>query len=254
MNKNKQINISEFMIIADMKMSDVVHYNYKLLPIINRFGIQLGYGDSTVDEVCKEYKVETNFFLLIINTYLNKHDIPKEFIPSFPMKMLLEYIQEAHKYYINVKVPELAKLIDQLSLSDKQDDKTKSILNSFFKEYQKELEEHIQNEEDEVIPYILSLINAYEKNELNETIISAIEENSIVQYERDHTDVEEKLLDLKNIIIKYIPPAENSHLKNTILIELFRLEEDLNDHARIENNVLIPKVKSIEKELKRLIK
>jgi regulator of cell morphogenesis and NO signaling len=35
-----------------------------------------------------------------------------------------------------------------------------------------------------------------------------------------------------------------------LLIELFRLEEDLNDHARIEDIVLIPKILQLEEKIK----
>ena len=32
---------------ANMKMAEVIHLNYHLLPIISRFGINLGFGEKT---------------------------------------------------------------------------------------------------------------------------------------------------------------------------------------------------------------
>jgi len=54
---------------------------------------------------------------------------------------------------------------------------------------------------------------------------------------------------LKNIIIKFLPPVKDMTICNNILIELFRLEKDLNNHARMEDKVLIPKVREMEKAI-----
>lgn len=71
----------------------------------------------------------------------------------------------------------------------------------------------------------------------------------ISNYADDHDNVEDKLFDLKNLVIKYLPPAQDYTLSNTILIELFRLERDLSDHSRIEDKVLVPKVAGIEEKI-----
>ncbi len=58
-----------------------------------------------------------------------------------------------------------------------------------------------------------------------------------------------KLFDLKNLIIKYLPPAKDYTLSNALLFEIFRLERDLNDHSRIEEKVLVPKMQLIEQQI-----
>jgi regulator of cell morphogenesis and NO signaling len=49
------------------------------------------------------------------------------------------------------------------------------------------------------------------------------------------------------------PPASNCKYNN-LIYELFRLEDDLNDHSDLEDKVFIPKVRAMEKELKKIIK
>lgn len=39
---------------AGDKMISVIRDNYNILQAMNSFGIYLGFGDKTVDEVCKE--------------------------------------------------------------------------------------------------------------------------------------------------------------------------------------------------------
>ncbi len=54
-------------------------------------------------------------------------------------------------------------------------------------------------------------------------------------------------MDLKNIIIKYLPASKQQQIRYKLLKELVVLENDLHDHARIEDLVLVPKVKALEK-------
>lgn len=44
------------------KMAEIILKNYQLLPIISRFGIKLGFGNKTVDEVCADKNVNATFF------------------------------------------------------------------------------------------------------------------------------------------------------------------------------------------------
>jgi regulator of cell morphogenesis and NO signaling len=88
---------------------------------------------------------------------------------------------------------------------------------------------------------------ASQNNKIDKRLKETVKKLSINHYAAEHDNVEDKLFDLKNLIIKYLPPAEDYTLSNTILYELFRLERDLNDHARIEEKVLVPKVQQVEK-------
>ena len=79
-----------------------------------------------------------------------------------------------------------------------------------------------------------------------------LEAYSISQYEEDHSDIEEKLYDLKQIILKYLPNPKDSRLLNVMLHDLFELELDLNNHCRIEDMILVPIVEKMEKAIARL--
>ena len=68
-------------------------------------------------------------------------------------------------------------------------------------------------------------------------------------YEEEHEEIDEKLYDLKNILIKYVSGDFEQAVCNEIIFELFRLEKDIKDHSRIENNILMPLVKEMEKSL-----
>ena len=52
-----------------MKMGDLIAENYDLILMLPRFGIPLGFGDKSVKEVCREAKVDEEFFTTICNIY-----------------------------------------------------------------------------------------------------------------------------------------------------------------------------------------
>lgn len=53
------------------RMITLIGDNYNLLQSLGRFGINLGFGDKTVEEVCEEQGVDTYTFLALVNFSIN---------------------------------------------------------------------------------------------------------------------------------------------------------------------------------------
>lgn len=238
-------NKTNLQVDGQTKVAEAIHSNYKLLPILNRLGIELGFKDATFKEICIDYNLNLDFVLIIINTYNNDDYYPGQ-MKDIPVEHLINYIHEAHKYYLEIKLPEIGQLIEELCELHGNSSIKKSVFNSFFIDYTNELNEHIKKEEA-LVPYILYLNTVSESGNITDELTTKIRSSSFLRFEAEHSDISVKLLDLKNILIKYFPPTPDSYLKNKILNELFLFEEDIADHARIENNILIPRVKRLEK-------
>ena len=236
-------------ITAEMKMADVIHYNYILLPVITRFGIELGFGDKTVKEVCHLYHVNLEFFLEITNSFVDDDYVPQKELESFSLNLIVDYLKKTHNYYLEEKIPELEKMILKMVHDPMDQEEKNSLIKNFFTQYKIELTTHIEKEEDKIQPYVLKLEEAWRKKTLSDELYTQIKKYSIDDFATEHDNVEEKLYDLKNIIIKYLPPCKDRSLCNKILMELFRLEKDLNAHAALEDKVLIPKVSEMERIL-----
>lgn len=237
-----------------MKMADVIHLDYMLLPIINRFGIQLGFGNKTVAEICKKKKVNPDFFTEILNAFHDPEYFPKDHLQTFKIDLILDYLIKTHEYYMSFEVPKIEKLINDLINACKIKKESLLLLKDFFRDYKDELTTHINREDDVIYPYIRQLEKFILVGEASDDLKKRIKKYSIEEFANEHDNVEEKLFDLKNIIIKYLPPPKDSNLCNLILSSLFELEKDLNDHARIEDKILIPKVIRLEKKAIDLLK
>jgi len=72
---------------------------------------------------------------------------------------------------------------------------------------------------------------------------------SAKEYQEHHSDIEDKLNDLKNLLIKYLPYKDDQILRRKLILKLFDLENDLNIHSQIEELILIPLVSEMESQL-----
>ncbi|HAG16356.1 MAG TPA: hypothetical protein DCG69_07515 [Bacteroidales bacterium] len=233
----------------DMKMADAIHRNYLLLPVINRLGIQLGFQDKSIEKICTEKGVDVSFFLSILNAFLDTKKTTTGQIQTHSVKNVVAYLLKTHSYYIERIIPEIENRINLL-LQHSQLNKTEFLLvKNFFEEYKRELYVHISLEEDRVYPYMVEIAEAYHLGHANSTLIAKIKSYPIASYEEEHSDIEAKLFDLKNILIKYLPEPKDSYLQNQVLTMLFTLEQDISDHARIENKVLVPQITQMENAL-----
>lgn len=236
------------LITANMKMADAIHSNYLLIPVINRFGIRLGFGDNTIDNICKEYGINVDFFLTIINVFSNADYFPEKKLQTFNVLMIVGYLKKTHKYYRDTQVPIIEKHLKNLIKKSPKENKSLQLVNEFFYGYKAELFAHLKHEETVTFPYVeyvYEMFNApqkkYSKNNSKQY--------SMKIYEAEHDEIDEKLFDLKNILIKYINGDFDQATCSEIIFELFRLEKDIKDHARIENNILMPLVSEMEKSL-----
>jgi len=241
-------------ITPDMKLADVLFHNYTLLPVISRFDIKLGFGDKTVSDVCWISGVNLDFFLEITNSYVDEDYIPQKELNTFPVSLIVNYLKKTHQYYLDEKIPEIEQNIQRVLEAEKPNNDKFKLVENFFNEYKIELTNHLNREEAKVHPYVLEIESAFLQGKISKDLYSKIRKYSINDFASEHDNVEEKLFDLKNIIIKYLPPCNSSGLCNSILIELFRLEKDLNAHANLEDKVLIPKVSAMEEKLLSLFK
>lgn len=231
----------------DTKMADVIHKDYRLIPIIARFGIKLGFGNKSVDDICIELDIHRDFFLEIINSYHNQSYYPEITSQNFSVHEVIDYLSKTHAYYSNSKIPQIELYIHKMGAGSSEDHlKNLELIKQFFTDYKHEIVAHFEAEEQVVFPYILSLEEALLNGSCKSDLGDKIRECPIEVYERNHDNLELKLGDMKNLIIRFLPPVFSEELCERLLVELFRMESDLEEHARIEELVLVPKVKVLE--------
>ena len=215
---------------SDERMCDLVSGRYPVLQVMSRFGIALGFGDKTVAEVCAENKVDTATFLAVVNLSVNGSS-GESAVDGVSVRSLLDYLHNSHGYFLDFRLPAIRrKLIEAVdcSLSD-----VSFAIMRYFDEYVAEVDRHMTYEEKSVFPYVDGLLAGKKQADY-----------SIDIFRRHHDRVEERLRELKNIIIKYYPSGGTNEL-NGVLYDIFTCEEELTSHNAVENELFIPAVERL---------
>ena len=222
----------------NMKVADLIAADNSLLSILHRLDIRLGFGEATIQEICTRYNISTALFLEICNIYSFRHYTPHvEALEQKDIKNITTYLRASHKYYTEVCFPTIHESIHRLV--KELDEVSRRLIDKFYDDYDNEVTGHFKYEEDTVFPYIETLMQGEkEKGE---------EKYNISKFEENHSNISEKLNDLKNIIIKYLPEEHSSALRFEILNNIFTVENDLRKHSQIENKLLIPLVEIMER-------
>jgi len=221
-----------------MKMSDLIDADYTLLLLLHRLNISLGFGEKSVETVCKENNFDADCFIFLAN-YQANGGIPniQVVFDALPIEPFLQYLKSSHSYFLERRLPNIRRKLELVfSESDK---KLQQIVLNFFDNYKQEVSEHMEYEDDTVFPYIRSLIINPDK-----------ESYSINIFEERHNDIEGKMNDLKQILMKYVSGTTDQMLMVNILMELYTSEEELAAHTFIEDSLVIPRVKRIEQSKK----
>ena len=209
----KKNNLSFY--TADMKMAELVQSNYQLLLLLPRFGMELGVGEDSITVQCK------------------RHGAPEE-VETVDVEQLLSYLSRSHTYYMESRIRPIEQCLK--NIADHYEAPQGNILMRFFAEYIQEVLNHFEYEEKTVFPYIRDL---QECRKLHP-------EYDIETFEKNHSNIDDKLSDLKNILIKYLPNIGMVAEQTELLFQIFSLEDDLSRHTFIEDVVLIPLVRHME--------
>ena len=219
------------------KMSDLICDNYSLLQVLSRFGLSLGFGDQSVKEVCEQNKVDCTTFLTVVNFVSEQTDrMATEGVRELSVPSLMSYLHQAHHYFLDFQFPTIRrKLIDAIDCSSQNE--VAFLIIQFFDAYVAEVRKHMAFEDQNVFSYVQKLLAGESTGDYR-----------ISNFARDHEQIDSKLTDLKNILIKYYPAKENNHLLNATLFDIFSCEQDLISHNRVEDFLFVPAVLCLEKE------
>jgi regulator of cell morphogenesis and NO signaling len=226
MNKNTKY-------LATDKMSDLICENYNLLLVMSRFGLSLGFGDMTVEQVCEQQGVHTGTFLAVVNFLEDEFVLSDHFNHQLSLEALMDYLRQSHSYFLDFNLPVIRrKLVDAIDCS--QNDLAFLIL-KFFDEYVSEVRAHMEYENQTVFTYVEQLLRG----------------NNIVDYQirnfsERHNQIEEKLTELKNIMVKYYPSFAQNHLLHSVLFDIYSCEKDIASHCRVEDYMFIPLITELE--------
>ena len=217
-----------------MRMADLLDTGFSLFGVFSRMGLTLGFGEASVAEVCEKAGIDPETFLLICRVYvIDGYRPTREALQNADLQDILGYLRKSHNYYTQVMLPLLEEALEQMVVPC--EDKQKRVIRRFFLDYRDELLAHFAYEEETVFPYVEEMLDSRGNSQF-----------TIGEYEQNHSNIEEKLADLKNLVMMYLPPQCNPQEAQKALFYLYSLEKDLAKHTLIEDDILVPMVVRME--------
>lgn len=217
---------------ADDKMISIIRDNYNILQSLGSFGISLGFGDKSVREVCEGEGVDTYTFLAVVNFTINGYLEPDQ-ADRLSIPTLMKYLKASHVYYLDFQLPfirkELAEALDESN-------NLTPLIMKLYDEYAHQIRMHMKYEERAVFPYVDQLLEGRSTGDYG-----------IETFSKHHGQVDQKLRELKQIIIKYLPGSGMANNKlSATLYDIYNNEEWLSLHAAVEDEIFIPAIMRLE--------
>lgn len=218
----------------DTKLCDVVLAESSIITVINRFGILLGLGDKSIREICESNCLDVNFFLTILNTYLNEDYFPEKVLKSFNVEKIINYLKKTNDYYQQYQLANIERHFDYLIMKSDSNDNNLHLLKTFFTELKQELLNRIDYDNNIWFPQLSKLspiIN--ESSNSDEIFLNGF------NISESHP-IEDKLNDLKSFFIIHLRGTYDQNLCYAVINAIFTLEKDIKQNNRIRDRILSP--------------
>ena len=215
-------------------MSDLIEADYDILPLLSRFSLPLGFGAKTVGQLCDDAGIDCNVFLLTVNFILSDEIDPKRLAVADALAVA-RFLHNSHEYYLDYKYPHIR--ANLMAALDPIHADINPVIVRYFDDYIEGVRAHFDYEERNLFPYVEALAEGGDTG--------GYKADSFVK-QHDH-DVEAKLCEMKNIIMRYYPTSVPFKMYD-VLVDLFNCEADLREHSEVEDRILVPVLRRLEKE------
>lgn len=214
----------------DTPLHEIVLFDPTIITVFHRFGIELGLSDSTVESVCKEKKLDMDFFLAIINTYLSPSYFPKNKIGNFCASDIVNYLSQTNVFYEKYQIPNIERHFGLLLKKTEAGNSNLNLMMKFFQEVKTELLQRIYDDSNNWFPQLLLQYSKIDSG--NISLNSEIEEES--------DPIEDKIDDLISMFVIHLKGNYDHNLCQAVLISLANFKKDITQNNRIRNRILKP--------------
>lgn len=228
---------------ASNVLSELVQEHIALLPLLYRFGIRLGLGDETIEEVCEQHGIETDFFLHITNSYLDPEYLGKVRLSPRHTMQIADYLEATNRYYTESQLPNIEIHLTGFVRKSGMDTPMIQTLPRVLGELKEALQERIKEDEEGLLPHFHNLVD-----KLGDRISEVSLEHKASE-EKEHDRTEALVGDIMNILIRHIRGDFNDNLLFGLLYSLSTLQNDLARNNRLRARIFLPMIQAMENAL-----
>lgn len=219
------------LICYETRLSELIVHEPTVIPVINRFGIRLGIGDDTVATICADKKLDPEFLIVILNTFINDGYFPENTLRGFRASEIIDYLTKTDRYYRQFQLPNIHRHFQLLLGAGSDANNNLGLMYRFYQGLEHDLLDSINHDLKDWFP----AISALEQGKSD-----SIPALKLDQLEEESSMIEEKLSDLRNMFIQHLTGDYDLNLCYAVITAIFALEKDLQQNNRIRNRILLP--------------
>jgi len=205
-------------------------------------------GNRTVAEACNKKGIDSTILMDEINTVLNNKRGETIDYKSWPLDLLVEYIEKKHHRYVEEKIPVLRQFLDKLCRVHGERHPELFKINELFTASAGELASHMKKEELILFPFVKKMVKAKLENGAIQSPQFGTVENPITMMMEEHDNEGQRFRDIAELTDNYNPPADACNTYKVTYAMLDEFEKDLHLHIHLENNILFPEAIKLEQQ------
>jgi regulator of cell morphogenesis and NO signaling len=236
------MKIQENQIIGELVAND-----YRAASIFKKYSIDFCcQGNRTIGNACEKKNIESHSLLSDLNNALESRDSETIDYKTWPLDLLVDYIEKKHHRYVEEKTPELKAYLDKISkVHGERHPELIDVRNEFFASAG-ELAQHMKKEELILFPFIRKMLS--NKGEQMSAPHFGTVNNPINMMMDEHSAEGERYRKIALLTDNYTPPEDACNTYRVAFALLNEFEQDLHLHIHLENNILFPRAIAMEKE------
>lgn len=238
--------------IVKQTIGEYVAKDFRTASVFSKYGIDFCCkGNRTIEEACTKKELDFMQIEKEVEALMEiKGDSSIDF-QSWPVDLLIDYIEKTHHRYVVEKTPVLLAFLDKLCKVHGGTHPELFPINELFIGCASELAQHMKKEEMILFPFIKEMANAIRTQQKLEQPHFGTVENPIAMMKNEHENEGERFVKIAELTNNYTPPSDACNTYKVTFSMLQEFEQDLHKHIHLENNILF--IKAIEMEEKTLI-
>jgi regulator of cell morphogenesis and NO signaling len=206
-------------------------------------------GNRTLSEVASKKGLNLEALQEELDTIKDKSQASQPDVTSWPLDLLVDYIEKKHHRYVEEHIPILNQYLDKLCRVHGERHPELFEIFEHFKASAGELAMHMKKEELVLFPWVRKMVEGFADRETLEAPHFGTVRNPIQMMMQEHDNEGERFRKIAALSQDYTPPADACNTYRVTFSLLQEFEDDLHRHIHLENNILFPKAEAMEKKL-----
>jgi regulator of cell morphogenesis and NO signaling len=234
-----------------MTIRDIVADDFRAAAVFQRHGIDFCcQGNRSVDEACRDGSVNAE---RILEEVADATAAPASGGPRFgswDLGVLAVYIVANHHAFVRQALPILQTHTKKIAAVHGAAHPELREVAALIDGISAEMASHMMKEEEILFPYVTGLEPAARGEAPHPSAPFSTVSSPIRMMEMEHEAVGDATARIRALTDGYRVPADAWTTYRICLQELEAFERDLHEHVHLENNILFPKAKRLESEIR----